>query len=191
LPAGFAVKIDDPDDKPVTIGDYLDEEDIAPSRPTPRQPPAPQTPSETAQADRPQVTPAVAPAKEPPTPMPSSQAVGSTALVTASPDPSRKQRPKPVAASKRTRLNVSDTARDQLAGIVEKMARFGPEPDVRASEVLEAMIMALYEAREYLDLSNVQARGKWGTPTARAFPIALKQSVSRAMGEAARANEID
>ena len=88
-------------------------------------------------------------------------------------------------SAKRTRLNVSHEARERLSKIVGYMRQFGPEDDIRASEVLEATILALYEAREHLDLSNVRRRGKWGSPTHKMFPIALAESVSKGIASAA------
>lgn len=88
------------------------------------------------------------------------------------------------SAVKRTRLNVSHEARDRLSKVVANMKQFGPEDDIRASEVLEAAILSLYEAREHLDLSNVRRRGKWGSATHRMFPIALAESISKAIATA-------
>jgi len=44
-------------------------------------------------------------------------------------------------------------------------------------------VLALYEAREHLDFSNVQPRGRWGTPTASALPIALKNAFQTAIAD--------
>ena len=44
-------------------------------------------------------------------------------------------------------------------------------------------MLALYEAMEQIDLSNVPARGRWGTPTAQAFPISLKSAFQAAIAE--------
>ena len=47
--------------------------------------------------------------------------------------------------------------------------------------MFEGLERALYDAREHLDLSNVQPRGEWGTPTQKALPLALKTSIQRAI----------
>ncbi|MEM9753890.1 MAG: hypothetical protein AAF916_10985, partial [Planctomycetota bacterium] len=75
-------------------------------------------------------------------------------------------------------------ARKRLAAIVDRMAKYGPEPDVRASDVIEALVLALYDTREHLDLSNVRRRGKFGSATHKAFPIALAESITHAMAAA-------
>ena len=53
----------------------------------------------------------------------------------------------------------------------------------KASELFHGLVLALYEAREYLDLSNVQPRGRWGMPTASSFPIAIKNAIQAAIVE--------
>jgi len=90
----------------------------------------------------------------------------------------------PVVEVKRARLNVSMDGRKRLSSIVDRMSRYGPEPDVRASEVLEAAILALYEAQEHLDLGNVRRRGKFGSPSHKNFPVALAESIKRAIASA-------
>ena len=41
---------------------------------------------------------------------------------------------------------------------------------------------------EELDLSNVPARGRWGTPTAQAFPISLKSAFKAAIAKSQKKN---
>ena len=83
----------------------------------------------------------------------------------------------------RTRLNVSVDGQRKLDAIWQRMREFGPEKTLRKSEIIEAMILATYEARDQLDLSNVRRRGKYGSTTHKNFPIALAESVKRAISE--------
>lgn len=53
--------------------------------------------------------------------------------------------------------------------------------DAKANELFHAAILLLYEVRGELDLHKVPRRGKWGTPTARAFPVALKSAFVEAV----------
>lgn len=55
------------------------------------------------------------------------------------------------------------------------------ERDVRASELLHALVMTVHEAMPYLDLSRVPMRGKWGSPTAAQLPVALKEAFQQAL----------
>ena len=60
------------------------------------------------------------------------------------------------------------------------------EKDVRASELFHAMVLCVYEARAYLDLSTIPPRGRWGSPTAASLPIALKNAFMDAIGRIRR-----
>lgn len=156
-------------DKPIRAGDYLDEmmgEGTRRSAPRATTTPEPASGAPVAE-EAPEASPA--PAE---TPEPKKRA------------PARRQGAASSAAEvKRTRLNVSMDGRKRLSSIVDRMKRYGPEPDVRASEVLEAAILALYEAQEHLDLSNVRRRGKYGSASHKNFPVALAESVKRAIAE--------
>ena len=61
--------------------------------------------------------------------------------------------------------------------------------DAKANELFHAAILLLYEVRGELDLHRVPKRGKWGTPTARAFPVALKSAFLEAVIERARKDQ--
>ena len=61
--------------------------------------------------------------------------------------------------------------------------------DAKANELFHAAILLLYEVRGELDLHQVPKRGKWGTPTARAFPVALKSAFLEAVIERARKDQ--
>lgn len=86
-------------------------------------------------------------------------------------------------AAKLTRKQINATPEtlrvfEQLLAYVRQ---YGVQKDTAASELFQAIVMAVYEAKDELDLSNVSPRGRWGTPTARAFPTALKNAVQSAI----------
>jgi len=186
LPTGFTMDLGNPregeaaSDKPIKVGDYLDELDLGGGGTKEVTTPAARTPPPVSKAK-----PRPEPAKQTsvdvaPTPTPTPRAKGPAS-----------DRPETSAKSKaeipRARLNVSLESRRRLGKIVTLMSHYGPEPDVRASEVLEAAILALYEAQESLDLSNVRRRGRFGSSTHRNFPVALSESIARAIAD--HANE--
>jgi len=61
-----------------------------------------------------------------------------------------------------------------LDELVNHMRMYSAERDLRASEVVHALVLAAHEVRPFMDLSKVPARGKWGSATALALPLALK-----------------
>lgn len=81
------------------------------------------------------------------------------------------------STSGRTRLNITDEQRDKLDEIVREMHRVGPERYLKASEVVDALISVLHEAREHLDMGMVRRRGKFGTQQHRMYREALAESI--------------
>ena len=111
------------------------------------------------------------------------ESVSKTDVVAKTVKPEQRSSPATGQSLKRARLNVSMDGRKRLSSIVDHMANYGPEPDIRASEVIEALILALYDAQDQLDLSNVRRRGKFGSQSHKNFPIALAESIAIAMAE--------
>ena len=68
--------------------------------------------------------------------------------------------------------------------LIDHVQTYSVQKDAKASEVFHALVLALYEAIEFLELSDVPARGRWGTPTAKSFPISLKNAFQEAIATA-------
>ena len=153
-------------DRPVQLGDYLDEET------TPVQP-APVTPEALAldirRVGRGEVgissisAPATQTRLRPRPPMPKL-----TRLPTTVP---RKQ------------VNMTPETLRMVDEILNYVRTYSIQKDTKASELFHALVLALYESRDYLDFSRVQPRGRWGTPTAAAFPIAIKNAIQAAIAD--------
>ena len=83
----------------------------------------------------------------------------------------------------RQQVNM-DTETERMFGeIVRYVQEYGPQPDARASEVLSGIVRELYRARENISFGEVSRRGAWGSPTAKAFSVALGQAFSKAIIE--------
>lgn len=154
LPKSFDIKMPE---RPVTLGDYLDDE---PARPPVRRMEDPPPPAPTPAAPAP--VPMAAPEPAPPPPVPQRRKT-----------PSRKQ------------INMTPETLRMLDELLTEIRNRGAERDVRASEVLHSLVLAAYEARPYLDLSQMQPRGQWGSASAAALPLALRDALRRAMAESA------
>jgi hypothetical protein len=68
-----------------------------------------------------------------------------------------------------------------LDDLLRHIRLHGQERDVRASELVHALVLAVHEVTPYLDLSRVPMRGKWGSPSAAQLPVALKEAFQQAM----------
>lgn len=170
IPAGFDLGITKPDERPIRIGDYLDEIDSRPAGSA-----VPQA-AQAAPVPEPKSQPLTEPKPKKPDPKPKSEPKAKIEE-----KPKAAPQSKPSTSAPRTRLNVSLEGQGRLDAIWDRMRAYGPEKSLNKSEIIEAMILATYEARDQLDLSNVRRRGKYGSATHKNFPIALAESVKRAI----------
>jgi hypothetical protein len=81
----------------------------------------------------------------------------------------------------RMQFNMRPETLKMFNELVEFVRRYSLQDDAKASEILDAMISVLYQSRDQLAFHDVPRRGKWGTPTARAFPTALGNAFARAI----------
>lgn len=172
LPPNFNLDIPDTiRDAPVQLGDYLDEVDAAPATVRPNSP-APKK-SEAKVIEMPRV-------HEPP---PAPQEVE-----TVAPKPAPRAKRKPPKLPQRKQINMSPETLRMIEELIDHVQTYSVQRDAKGSEVFLALVLSLYEAREHLDLSEVPTRGRWGTPTAQAFPISLKNAFQEAISTAYKKN---
>jgi hypothetical protein len=81
----------------------------------------------------------------------------------------------------RKQVNMNPETLRMVDELLAYIQAYSGQKDTKASEMFQALIAALYEARELLDFSGVLRRGRWGSPTARAFPVALKNAFGAAV----------
>jgi hypothetical protein len=151
---------------PVQLGDYLDEVDT---------PPPIRNPREGAPRERNAVE---MPVRE------RMEGRGEAISATSLPSHVRKSPPKPRRVTTtvlRKQVNMSPETLQMVDDLLNYVRTYSPQPDTRASELFHALVLSLYEAREHLDFSKVPPRGRWGTPTASAFPVALKNAIQTAI----------
>ena len=55
--------------------------------------------------------------------------------------------------------------------------------DTYSNELIHALVLLAYEAKDGLDPHSIPKRGRWGTPTARAYPLELKNAFLKALLE--------
>jgi hypothetical protein len=163
LPEDFALDL--PDEKPVMIGDFLDEE---PPPPVVRKAQAP-APSERTQ---PQFRPEIVRERE--------EAVGEKAP--ARPVLRSAQQPSII----RYQLNLTPKAKTMLEELVEHVRTYSPQSDARTSEVFQGIMTLLHNAMDELELAELPRRGAWGSVTAKNFPGALSEAFERAIVQGAR-----
>jgi hypothetical protein len=176
LPEGFEINLDSPS----KLGDYLDEEDfsgnaarvIAAKRATAPPPQVQKAAPEPVPA--PMARPSVA---EHPIPQVRNEAVLDLDAAR------RRSAPKaaPFRRPERMQFNMRPETVKTFNEIVEFVQRYSLQNDAKASEIFDAVISILHDAKEEMAFNDVPRRGKWGTPTARAFPTSLGNAFARAI----------
>jgi hypothetical protein len=79
-------------------------------------------------------------------------------------------------------INLTPDSERQVNELLEIISAQSAEKNVVFSELLNALILNLYEARGDLYVSRVPPGGRWGAPTAKSFPTALAQAFREAIG---------
>ena len=181
LPATFGLDAPLGARKPVQLGDYLDEP-AAPSRPepvaTPKPEPVVEAPAPT--AETPKLEPVV---EKPAAPKPAKKRGGGSggggAVSTTLPASARSKFTR--NGPPRKQINMRPETLDRARELLWLVQEYGPQPDAKASEMFEALVDLLWDARGQLDLSDVPLRGKWGDASAREFPQHLKRAFATAI----------
>ena len=70
-----------------------------------------------------------------------------------------------------------------LDELLAHIRNYSAERDVRASEVVHALVLAVHDVRPFLDLTDVPPRGKWGSASAATLPVALKDAFQKAVAK--------
>lgn len=83
----------------------------------------------------------------------------------------------------RKQINLKPDAILMAERLLQQIQRDSGQKDAKSSEMFTALLLALEEAASHLDLSAMPPRGKWGSRTARAFPVALKKHFITAIGQ--------
>jgi hypothetical protein len=110
-------------------------------------------------------------------PQPVTARVNQDSLQTEAAPRAKKVRP-PI---RRLQINLTPDSERQVNELLEIISSQSAEKNIMFSEILNALILNLYEARADLNVSRVPPRGKWGAPTAKSFPIALAQAFREAI----------
>ena len=98
--------------------------------------------------------------------------------------PQRQTAPKPqrlTSSVPRKQINMAPETITMVEQLLDYVQTYGVQKDLKGSELFHGLVLAIFEAREHIDLSRMQPRGRWGTPTAQALPIALKTAFQKAI----------
>lgn len=172
------------------LGDYLDER-----RPTP---PVARRADDTAPAvkvpspafPQPRVSaPAPEPVRPPPDRLPPQNVdvprpviSAPVAAVVSPPAHAEEERQRPPRhTGPRREINMSPDTQRMSDELLELICSGSGQRDTKASELFHALVLLVFEVKDELDLHVIPKRGRWGSPTARAYPLELKNAFRRAL----------
>lgn len=162
LPDGFSLDL--PEEKPILIGDFLDEEPPAPA--------AKAAPKRRVESDHAESELRIAVTSEPVEPRRQ--------------EPVSRPAPRQQPSVIRYQLNLTQKSKVMLEELVKHVQTYSPQSDARTSEVFQGIMTLLYSAMNELELSDLPRRGAWGSVTAKNFPGALSEAFERAIVSGAR-----
>lgn len=176
------------------LGDYLDERpaprvarkargDTPPSRTQAPEAPAPAAARLPAPPPPRPADPVAVPAdvqRPAPEPRQDASAVTRPPTTPGGGEPPRADRPHRVKAPRREVSMAPDVLRmsDELIDLVR---RGSGQRDTTPSELFHALVLLAYDVKDELDAHALPKRGRWGTPTARAYPVEVKNAFLRAL----------
>jgi hypothetical protein len=167
LPEGFSLDL--PDEKPVMIGDFLDEEPPAFLTQRPQKPAVPERAERVpVQEFRPEIV--------------RDRAEDLTEKPLAKPVPRSLKQPTII----RYQLNLTPKAKTMLEEFMEHVQTYSPQSDAKVSEVFQGIMTLLHNAKDELELAELPQRGAWGSVTAKNFPGALSEAFEGAILRAAQ-----
>lgn len=86
---------------------------------------------------------------------------------------------------KRLQINLTADAQHMVEELVEQICQQSPEKGVNYNDIIQGLIIKLYESKSQMDVSQLPLRGRWGSPTARSFA----KELSSVFGKAIKDNE--
>lgn len=97
-------------------------------------------------------------------------------------EPEREERGGKEKAPRREISMTPETLRmsDELLEVIRSGSG---QRDTKANELMHALVLLVYEALDHVDPHSIPKRGRWGTPTARAYPLEIKNAFLRALLE--------
>ena len=154
LPATFSLQVPHRA-RAASLGDYLDDK---PPTVTPQSPPARES-GAVVEDRRPSVTSTASEMAEPRLPRPRRR----------TPAPPRKQ------------VNMKPQTLQRAEELVQLFRTHGPQRDAGASELFQAIIDVVYDARAEIQFDRLIRRGRWGTDKARAASEVLRDVIEDAI----------
>ena len=87
---------------------------------------------------------------------------------------------KTVEKVRRMQINVTPDVERKAEELVEILSRQSPDNRVTVSELMQALVLNLYDAKDSIN-GRLPPRGRWGSPTAKSFASELSKTLREAL----------
>lgn len=81
----------------------------------------------------------------------------------------------------RREINMTPDTLRMSDELLELIRSGSGQRDTKANELFHALVLLVFEVKDELDLHVIPKRGRWGSPTARAYPLELKNAFRQAL----------
>ena len=88
---------------------------------------------------------------------------------------------RPSAPRRRLQVNLDPEGERMVEELLDLVSDQSSERRIKISELVQALVLNLYNARSEISLGSIPPRGRWGSPTAKSFPTALAQAFREAI----------
>lgn len=102
-------------------------------------------------------------------------------LIPAAREPVKNEDRLPTPKAPRREISMTPETLRMSGELLEVIRNGSGQRDTTASELFHALVLLVHEAMDELDPHMIPKRGRWGTPTARAYPLELKNAFLRAV----------
>lgn len=190
IPDSFSLDVEPVRD----LGDYLDEPRPTPVVPKKEREETQATPSQPPAVPAPEPVVVSQPVAQPPTPVvtapvtqPVTAAVVPPLMTPANTvpeyiEPQREERGGKEKAPRRE-ISMTPEALRMSDELLEVIRNGSGQRDTKANELMHALVLLAYDVIDNIDPHTIPKRGRWGTPTARAYPFELRNAFLRALLE--------
>ena len=81
----------------------------------------------------------------------------------------------------RKQINMKPETLRKVDELLKIIRETGPQKDAAASELFDAMVSAVFDAKDDLNFSHLAKRGRWGSATAEAFVAGISYGINVAI----------
>jgi hypothetical protein len=133
-------------------------------------------------APAPKVAPSVAPVEPPPIVLREERAIPpSPSIPPAARDAVGSQDRLPKPKGPRREISMTPETLRMSDELLDVIRNGSGQRDTKANEIMHALVLLVHEAMDEVDPHSLPKRGRWGSPTARAYPVELKNAFLRAI----------